>query len=173
MASRRTLKAASAIREVVAMSLLTDLKDPRVDQVTITSVEVAGDMRSAKVRFTVYGSDPVKEKLALAGFRSAAGFLQQKCAKRIEARYTPRLTFEIDEGVKNLVRVTEILERERRLREAENPQDADGDETDAQYGEDAENGVDELDDPNASDDGNGNGEEARETEDAPDEGFGA
>ncbi|MBO7726153.1 MAG: 30S ribosome-binding factor RbfA [Thermoguttaceae bacterium] len=114
MASRRTLKAAAAIREVVAMSLLSDLKDPRVSLVTITSAEVAQDMRSAKVFFTVLGNDPVKEKLALSGLRSAAGYLQQKCAKRIETRYTPKLIFEVDEGVKNLARVTEILEKERR-----------------------------------------------------------
>ena len=114
MASRRTLKAAAAIKEVVAMSLLSDLKDPRVSQATITSVEVAQDMRSAKVFFTVLGNDPVKEKLALSGLRSAAGYLQQKCAKRIETRYTPKLIFEVDEGVKNLARVTEILEKERR-----------------------------------------------------------
>ncbi len=114
MASRRTLKAAAAIREVVAMSLLSDLKDPRVNLATITSVEVAQDMRSAKVFFTVLGNDPVKEKLALSGLRSAAGYLQQKCARRIETRYTPKLLFEVDEGVKNLARVTEILEKERR-----------------------------------------------------------
>ncbi|MGI5831988.1 MAG: 30S ribosome-binding factor RbfA [Thermoguttaceae bacterium] len=113
MASRRTLKAGQAIREVIAMSLLIDLKDPRVSQVTVNSVEVASDMRTAKVLFTVLGGDPVKEKLALAGFRSAAGFLQQKCAKRIETRYTPKLTFAIDEGVKNLIRISEILEKER------------------------------------------------------------
>lgn len=95
------------------MSLLIDLKDPRVSQVTVNSVEVASDMRTAKVLFTVLGGDPVKEKLALAGFRSAAGFLQQKCAKRIETRYTPKLTFAIDEGVKNLIRISEILEKER------------------------------------------------------------
>lgn len=123
MASRRTLKAAEAIREVVAMSLLTDLKDPRVGRLTITSVEVSGDMRTAKVLFSVFGGDPVKEKLALAGLRSAAGFLQQKCARRIETRYTPKLTFAVDEGVKNLVMVSELLEqekRERENREAEN-----------------------------------------------------
>ena len=114
MASRRTLKAAAAIKEVVAMSLLSDLKDPRVSPATITSVEVAQEMRSAKVLFTVLGNDPVKEKLALSGLRSAAGYLQQKCARRIETRYTPKLLFEVDEGTKNLALVTEILERERR-----------------------------------------------------------
>ena len=117
MASRRTLKAAEAIREVVAMSLLTDLKDPRVENVTITGVEVSGDMRNAKVLLTVFGGDPVKERLALTGLKSAAGFLQQKCARRIDTRYTPKLTFAIDEGVKNLAAVSEILAREKRERE--------------------------------------------------------
>lgn len=123
MASRRTLKAAEAIREVVAMSLLTDLKDPRVERVTITSVEVSGDMRIAKVLFTVLGSEPAKERMALAGLTSAAGFLQQKCAKRIDTRYTPRLQFAIDEGIKNLAAVSELLAKEKRQRQQEETTD--------------------------------------------------
>lgn len=113
MASRRTLKIAQAVREVVAMSLLTDLKDPRVDQVTITGATVSGDGRQAKVLFTVSGNNPAKERKALAGLTSAAGFLQRKCARRIDARYTPKLQFAVDEGAKNLMRVSEILQRER------------------------------------------------------------
>ncbi|MDO4586456.1 MAG: 30S ribosome-binding factor RbfA [Planctomycetia bacterium] len=118
MASRRTLKAAEAIREVVAMSLLTDLKDPRVQNVTITAVEVSADMRNAKVLFTVRG-DAAKESLALKGLKNASGFLQQKCAQRIDTRYTPRLQFEIDEGIKNLIAVSQILEDEKRAKEAD------------------------------------------------------
>ncbi len=113
MASRRTLKIAQAVREVVAMSLLTDLKDPRVEHVTITGATVAGDGRQAKVFFTVFENDPAKERKALAGLTSAAGFLQQKCARRIDARYTPKLQFVVDEGAKNLMKINEILQRER------------------------------------------------------------
>ena len=112
MASRRTLKAAEAIREVVAMALLTEIKDPRVQSATITKVEVAADMRQAKVYFMMRGGE-VKERLALKGLQSAAGFLQQKCAKRIDSRYTPTLQFVVDEGVKNLLAITEILAKER------------------------------------------------------------
>ena len=108
MASRRTLKAAEAIREVVATSILTDLKDPRVEFVTITKVEVAADMRTAKVYFMTRGNE-ARERTALKGLQSAAGFLQQKCAKRIDARYTPTLQFLVDEGVKNLIAITQIL----------------------------------------------------------------
>lgn len=116
MASRRALKAAEAIREVVATSILTDLKDPRVDQVTITKVEVSADMRTAKVYFMTRG-DEAKERTALKGLQSAAGFLQQKCAKRIDTRYTPTLQFLVDEGVKNLIAVTQILAAENSMKE--------------------------------------------------------
>ena len=77
MASRRTLKAAEAIRVVVATSLLMETKDPRVQGVTITKVEVTADMRQAKVYFTVLGGES-KERNALRGLQSAAGFLQSK-----------------------------------------------------------------------------------------------
>ena len=107
-ASRRTLKAAEAIREVVAMAILTDIKDPRVRNATITRVEVSGDMRYAKVFVSVMG-DETQEQLTLRGLQSAAGFLQAKCAKRIDTRYTPRLQFQIDEGVKNSVEITQLL----------------------------------------------------------------
>ena len=106
--SRRTLKAAEAIREVVAMAILTDIKDPRVRNATITRVEVTGDMRYAKVFISVMG-DETQEQLTLRGLQSAAGFLQAKCAKRIDTRYTPRLQFQIDEGVKNSVEINQLL----------------------------------------------------------------
>ncbi len=121
MASRRTLKAAQAIREVVATSLLTDLKDPRVETTTITKVEVSPDMRNAKVFFMIRGGE-AKERLALKGLQSAAGYLQQKCARRIDARYTPKLAFEVDEGVKNQLEVLRILAEERRAKEAAEPE---------------------------------------------------
>ena len=106
--SRRTLKAAEAIREVVAMSILTDIKDPRVRDATVTRVEVSGDMRYAKVYVSVMG-DEKKEQLTLRGLQSAAGYMQTKCAKRIDTRYTPRLQFQLDEGVKKSVEVVQLL----------------------------------------------------------------
>jgi len=89
MSNRRVLKAAQAIREVVSMAILTDLKDPRVSDVTVTFVEVAPDMRMAKVHVSVMG-DETKQNLCLRGLESSAGYLQSKVGKRIDTRYTPR-----------------------------------------------------------------------------------
>lgn len=90
------------------MAILTDLKDPRVGMVTVTFVEVTPDLRQAKVHVSIMGTE-AQEKLSLAGLRNSAGFLQSKIAKRIDTRYTPRLEFVLDPGVKNSLEVARIL----------------------------------------------------------------
>jgi ribosome-binding factor A len=106
--SRRLLKAAEAIRGVVSMAILTELRDPRVKNVTVVAVEVLPDMKSAKVHVSIMGSEK-EQQLSLWGLQNAAGFLQKKIAERIETRYTPRLTFVLDKGVKNSLEVNRIL----------------------------------------------------------------
>ena len=116
MTSRRLLKAAEAIREVVAASILTELRDPRVRDVTVVGVTVSPDLREAKVSVSIMG-DEKQQQLSLRGLQNAAGFLQSKIASRIEARHTPRLQFVIDKGVQHSLQVGEILariEREKR-----------------------------------------------------------
>ncbi|MBN1395474.1 MAG: 30S ribosome-binding factor RbfA [Pirellulales bacterium] len=106
--SRRLEKAAAAIREVVSMSILAELKDPRVRDVTVTYVEVSPDLRHAKVHVSVMGDEP-RQTLTLRGLQSAAGFLQAKIAERIDIRYTPKLNFLLDQGVKHSIAVSRIL----------------------------------------------------------------
>jgi ribosome-binding factor A len=110
MSSRRLLKAAAAVRQVVSMAILTDLKDPRVRDVTVTHVEMTPDMREAKVYVSIMG-DATRQDLSLRGLQNARGFLQSKIAERIETRYTPRLRFIVDMGVKRSIEVAEILDR--------------------------------------------------------------
>ncbi len=116
MSSRRLLKAAEAIREVVATSILTDLRDPRIHDVTVIGVEVTPDMREAKVFVTIM-ADEAEQQLSLRGLQNAAGFLQSRIADRIETRYIPKLRFVLDEGTRNVAAVGEILERIRREKE--------------------------------------------------------
>jgi ribosome-binding factor A len=90
------------------MAILTDLRDPRIEDVTVTYVEVSADMRTAKVHVSVMGDD-TKQNLCLQGLRSSAGYLQSKIAQRIETRYTPRLRFELDMGVKKSLAIARLL----------------------------------------------------------------
>jgi ribosome-binding factor A len=108
MSSRRVLKVAEAIREVVGMTILTELRDPRVHDVTVTHVEVTPDLRQAKVHVSVMG-DEKTQQLAIYGLQHAAGFLQSKVGSRIETRYTPKLQFVLDLGVKKSLEIARIL----------------------------------------------------------------
>lgn len=91
------------------MAILTQVRDPRVQDVTVTRVDVAPDMRSAIVHVSVMGTES-KQQLALRGLASSAGFLQSQVADRIETRYTPRLTFRLDDGVKKSLEMARMLD---------------------------------------------------------------
>ncbi len=108
MNSRRTAKAAAAIRQVVSSSILFELRDPRVRNTTVLSVEAASDMRSAKVVVSVMG-DAGAQRLAMHGLNSARGFLQSRIADELGLRHTPILNFELSQGVKQSVAVSRIL----------------------------------------------------------------
>lgn len=134
MSSRRVLKAAQAIREVVSMAIITDLKDPRVKDVTVTFVEVAADMRMAKVHVSVMG-DETKQNLCLKGLQSSVGYLQKKIGNRIDTRYTPRIQFQLDKGLQNAMSVTRILEE---VLPAEKRMEADSSEAVSEPGNDGQ-----------------------------------
>jgi ribosome-binding factor A len=109
MSSRRLLKAAEAIREAVSTAVLLELDDPRIENVTVTRVEVSPDMQLAKVYVSIMG-DAAMESRSLRGLQNAAGYLQQKVSEQIEMRYTPKLKFVLDKGVKNALTVSRILD---------------------------------------------------------------
>lgn len=90
------------------MAILSQVRDPRVRGVTVTRVEMAPDMRNATVHVSVMGS-PAQQQLALRGLASSAGFLQSQIAEKIETRYTPRLRFELDGGVKHSLEIARVL----------------------------------------------------------------
>ncbi len=123
MTSRRLLKAAEAIREVVASAILTELRDPRVRDVTVVGVKVSPDMREATVMVSIMGNES-EQQLSLRGLQNSAGFLQSRIAGRIETRYTPRLRFKVDKGVAHSLEVGEILAKIQREKEAGNEESA-------------------------------------------------
>ena len=107
------------------MAILTDMKDPRIKDVTVTFVEVSADLRHAKVHVSVMG-DEKKKNLCLQGLQHASGFLQQKVGTRIDTRYTPRVQFVLDKGIENAMAVTRIL---KEVLPPDEPDDADSEPT--------------------------------------------
>ena len=122
MVSRRVARLSQAVREVVSTAILFHLRDPRIKNVTVLRVEVAGDVRTAKVYVSVLGTE--KERaLCLHGLNASRGFIQSKVADRIETRYTPVLKFVLEDavssGAEEADRILKELEQERLEREDE------------------------------------------------------
>ncbi len=125
MSSRRVLKVAEAIREVVSMAILIDLRDPRVSDVTVTRVSVSGDLRLAKVYVSIMG-DEKKQALCMHGLQNSRGFLQKKIGDRVDTRFTPRIEFILDQGVKHSLTVAQILDEVLERDDAERETAEDG-----------------------------------------------
>ena len=91
------------------MAILTDLRDPRVEG---RDRDVCrGVARHAAGQGPRLGDGRRKQSrsLCLHGLESSAGFLQAKIAKRIDTRYTPKLRFELDVGVKKSLAIARLL----------------------------------------------------------------
>lgn len=108
MSSRRTARVASVVREVVSTAILTELRDPRIKNVTVLGADVSPDLRYAKVRLSVMGTEK-EAALTMHGLESARGYLQSKVGDRVKSRYTPELRFELDIGVKKSIETSRIL----------------------------------------------------------------
>lgn len=115
MKTHRLARVAEVVREVAATTILFEIRDPRVKNVTVTRCEVAADLQHAKVFVSVMGTDK-QQRDALVGLKNAAGFIQSKLADRLMTRFLPVLTFVPDEGVKKSIEVARILAEEKRLR---------------------------------------------------------
>lgn len=128
MTTRRMAKAAEAIRESVSTTILFELKDPRVKNVTVLRAEAAPDLKTAKVYISVMG-DAKKQSLCMHGLESARGFIQAKLADRLQTRYTPVLKFILDPGVK-LSAITSQLLKEANPESVSSTADVDSPEAD-------------------------------------------
>src|SRR5207245_7571124 len=109
MKAHRLARVAEVIREVASETILFEIRDPRVKGVTVTRAEVSADLQHGKVFVSVMGT-PQEQKLCIHGLQHAAGFVQSKLATRLKTRFTPALTFVLDEGVKKSIEICRLIQ---------------------------------------------------------------
>ena len=95
MPSNRALKVADRIKELIATTIETRVKDPRLGFVTITDVRVTGDLQQASIFYTVLGDNQAHEATA-AALNSAKGMLRSEVGRALGLRVTPSLEFFLD-----------------------------------------------------------------------------
>lgn len=111
MPSRRVERLSGLLRETVAEILLHEVKDPRVRVVTVMDAVVSPDLREAKIFFTT--RQATEHAAALAGLRSATGYIKRQVASRLHLRYTPDLQFLYDPTLERAHRLEQLLRQVR------------------------------------------------------------
>lgn len=108
MALRRKERLAEQIQSEVSKILLYDMNDPRMGFVTVTGVEMASNLRFAKVKVSVLGDEKV-QTVTMNVIKRARGFIQKELGDRIVTRYLPKISFELDDSVKRSTRLSKTL----------------------------------------------------------------
>lgn len=112
----RSEKVQVQLKREISRILQEDLKDPRIGFATVTRIDLTGDLRYAKVYFSILG-DEKAQKSGIEGIQSAAGYIRRLIGQRLNLRYVPEISFNLDRSVEysiNLEKTFERLKNERR-----------------------------------------------------------
>ena len=106
--SHRANRVGEQMKKELRDNIGRKIKDPRIGFVTVTDVQVTGDLQQAKVFISVLGDDEQKEN-TLKGLAKAKGFIRTEIGHRIRLRKTPEIIFEWDESVDYGNRIETLL----------------------------------------------------------------
>lgn len=109
---RRVARVAELIKREVSQMLLSGIKDDRVQvgMVSVTDVEVSGDLQHAKIFVSIYGTDEARAA-TMAGLKSATGFVRSALGQRVRLRRTPEVVFVEDRSIERGTKVLSLLNR--------------------------------------------------------------
>jgi ribosome-binding factor A len=102
-----------ALREEIETLVEGELADPRIGLVSVTSVHVAEDGRSAEVWINVEGDDTEADR-SLEGLEAAREYIRHELVERLRIRRAPELYFRLDRGEQAKARVEELLQRAKK-----------------------------------------------------------
>lgn len=115
MAGGRNLKVAEAMREELTQLLREDVKDPRLTidgLMTVSYVEVSGDLGVATVRVSFIGTPEKQVSAALAALERVAGFLRGEIGRRLNMRRAPEIRFVQDKSGEYAAHIDELLKND-------------------------------------------------------------
>ena len=124
MKSKRLKRVSSLLKEVISEVIQKELYDPNLRSIfSITSVDIAPDLHTAKVFVGILGKKEEKQK-TLQILQDAAGFISMHASKKVTIRYFPTLTFLLDTSLEKHIKIEKILhviheEQEKRLSDSE------------------------------------------------------
>ncbi len=113
MARIRASRVGEQIKKELSQIIQQELKDPRIGFVTVTAVEMSGDLAQAKVYVSIMG-DKEQQDSTLEGLEKARGFIRSELGSRVPLRYTPELIFKLDQSLEHGQHISKLLEEVNR-----------------------------------------------------------
>lgn len=98
------------LRIEISRILQEDLKDPRIGFVTVTRIDLTGDLRYAKVYFSILG-DAANQESSVEGIESALGYIRRLVGERLKLKYVPELSFKFDRSMEYSINLEKTFER--------------------------------------------------------------
>ena len=105
---KRSTRVADLLKREFADLLLRRIKDPRVQGITITDVELTEDLRHARVYFTLIGDQQRREE-AVRGLESAKGFVRREIGQALRIKYIPEIEFKYDSSFDHAERMETLF----------------------------------------------------------------
>ena len=122
MKKNRLEKVNSLLKEIIYEVIHREVKNPHIRTfITVTEVDTAPDLSHAKVSVSMIAT-PAEKAEALAALQSAAGFIAVHASKQADLRYFPKLSFKLDTGLEEQIRIEELLAKIEKARLANPPQ---------------------------------------------------
>jgi len=109
MANYRVGRVAQEILKEVNDILLNTVRDPRVNGITITDVDLTGDLQQATIFYSTLETDEETKKETQTGLDKATGLIRKELGGRLTTYHTPELEFKRDESVEYGNRIDELL----------------------------------------------------------------
>lgn len=108
--SKRVNRVSEQMKKELGDIITQKVKDPRIGFITVTDVEVTGDLQDATVFISVLGDEKEKED-TLTGLNKAKGFIRSEVGKRIRLRKVPEIMFEFDESIEYGNKIQSLLQQ--------------------------------------------------------------
>jgi ribosome-binding factor A len=105
---QRSDRVGDLLVELISELLRKEMHDPRVGAVALTGAKVSKDLRHARIYFNLLGDSGSRNE-ALAGLKSATGFIRSKVGKQLKLRFVPTLEFFYDETEDQAQRIDDLL----------------------------------------------------------------
>ncbi len=110
LTGKRTEKVGEQVLRIIADLLMEKVRDPRIEGVTLTGVNLSNDLKQARVFFSIIGQQREINN-ALTGLESAKGYIKKQMGLRSSFRYVPDIVFEYDSTLETGDRIEKLIKK--------------------------------------------------------------